>query len=159
MERAIITDKLKLIEELIDIFKYPTVETIGKYNLNYPINELEVEYVSLFIANYDIKPISLYLSTYVDINTPDLLEKLTNIFKAANVEINKDFKERIDHIVIILEFFYLLMESEIEKRYLENFFKNYVQPFNKISEVLKSRTNNKFFLSGAEKLIQLCQGF
>ncbi len=159
MEKIIITDILTLISDIIEIFYYPEDFLIEKYNLNCKLNDLEVEYVRLFIANYDEKIISLYLSTYLNITPWNLIEKLNKIFKLANVKLNKDFNERIDHINVILEFFYLLMNSNIDKSYKIKFFNNYILPFKKIPPQIRKRTNNKLYILGANKLDKLCQKF
>jgi len=159
MEKAIITDILLKLENLIDIFHYPEKYLLEKYNLEYTLEELEVEYVSLFVANYDITPLSLYLASYVNASPNNLLEKLNSIYKSANVQLARDFNNRADHITVILEFFYLLIESGINERYFRIFFKNYIYPFNKLPEFIKKRTINQFYLLGAKKLEKLCHTF
>jgi len=158
---------IEKIDTILDIFSYPDKniltniknkspylkDIIEKYN---NIQELETEFVKLFISNFDNNIIPPYGAYYQNSsNKVEFLENLSKIYSSFGLEIKKDYKERIDHIVTILDFLAFLIEEQFDKKLIDEFIKNYVLWISEFAEKLEQSTNCELYLAGAALIKEL----
>jgi TorA maturation chaperone TorD len=122
------------------VFRYPSNEVYNniadniqhfkflfdEYLTNTPklpnLEDLEPEYVSLFIAKPGGIPAPLYASVYTDdeqLLLRDSTIKLKEIMTDCGFEINKDLNELEDNLFIILEFIYAVMQIILTKELMQ----------------------------------------
>jgi len=145
-------DIYNTIREITPTFK-DFLEEYSEGSLDLPSkNEMETEYVKLFVANIGGVPAPLYSSVYTD---PDKLVKrdstvkLQRLMEATGFAIDNDIKELEDNLYIMLEYlshlFLSFAESTDENANLKylyasfNVAYNYIKPmfpefYNKITE-------------------------
>ncbi|MEC9493192.1 TorD/DmsD family molecular chaperone [Flexistipes sp.] len=145
-------DIYNTIREITPTFK-DFLEEYSDSNLELPSkDEMETEYVKLFVANIGGVPAPLYSSVYTDsekLVQRDSTVKLKNLMESTGFAVESEIKELEDNLYIMLEYLSHLFLSfsedtnEIEKlKYLYaaiNVIKKYIQPmfpefYNKITE-------------------------
>ena len=107
-----LTTALKLVCPDASIFSKKMEEAF----LNYPSEDLMVEYARLFVGPYELKA-PPYGSVYLDQERRvmgDSTMEVIKIYKEAGLSIDQDFKELPDHIAVELEFMYYLIYQEAE---------------------------------------------
>ncbi len=136
---------LEKIEEIIRIFSYPEKDT-----------DLQEEYVRLFINDFEGKKASPYAFDYFnDCSSSNFFLNLRKLYFSAGLEINPDFKEREDHLVVLLEFLGYLIEVEVPEKYIKKFVDNYLFWIPEFVKKIKKSTDNFYFLKGADLLEEL----
>ena len=148
---------LQLIDELIIYLHYPEDSLLQDSGLSdKQITEIQAEYIRLFVNDFDGKIISLCVSAYIkDLAAPEIISYLKNLYNTAGIKINPEFKEREDHILFCLEFLYLLIYNNIEKKLIENFSRNFVLPFIEVPELIRAKTSSEYFITAANLLEEL----
>ena len=141
-------DKINLISE---IFSYPEKEFL---------KDREIEFVRLFINNYEKSLCSPYAFDYFNNLTPsEFFLNLKNLYKSAGLEISPDYNEREDHIVTLIEFLGYLIEIKTPENYLKKFFKNYLFWIKDFAQCIEQNTENEHYLKGAKLLKEIYNEF
>ena len=162
-----LTTALKLVCPDASIFSKKMEEAF----LNYPSEDLMVEYARLFVGPYELKA-PPYGSVYLDQERRvmgDSTMEVIRIYKEAGLSIDEDFKELPDHIAVELEFMYYLLYQEVEalensqldrasalretqERFLKRFLKPWIPPF---CAKIKENTENEFYVALANCVITI----
>jgi TorA maturation chaperone TorD len=143
---------LELIDEITIYFHYPSKELVQDSG-SCDIEELESEYIRLFVNDFDEPIISLYVSSYIkDIPPQEIISHLKKLYITAGLNINPEVKEREDHILFCFQFLYLLLYNHIEKKLVENFSKNFIFPFMEVPELIYNKTEHPYFINAADSL-------
>ena len=130
-----LTTALKLVCPDASIFSKKMEEAF----LNYPSEDLMVEYARLLVGPYELKA-PPYGSVYLDQERRvmgDSTMQVIRMYQEAGLSIDEDFKELPDHIAVELEFMYYLIYQEVEA--LENSQLNRVSPLRETQELFLNR--------------------
>ncbi len=139
----ILNEILDKINDICQAFDYPSAAD----------EELEAEYVRLFINDFDEEIVSLFAASYIkDIPVNQVILHLKQLYESASLNIIPELGLREDHIVICLDFLYFLIEANVEKKLIGNFAYNFIFPFLEVPILIKDKTDNKFYIQAADKL-------
>ncbi len=139
-------NKEKLIEKIelaIKIFSYPEN------------SELEEEFISLFISNFNGIKCSPYAFDYLKDRNPIFFINLKKIYELSGLKLSPEYKEREDHLITLLEYLAILLEEKIPDEYIKKFFNNYLFWIVEFANKLEKSTNNSYFLQGAKILKEI----
>ena len=136
----------QLLSEIADICELLDYPADGDENL-------ESEYVRLFINDFDAPLVSLYAASYLKgVPVQNVLEYLKRLFKSADLTVSPDARLRDDHIILCFEFLYLLIEAELDKKIIKNFSNNFIFSFLDVPGEIRDKTDNPYFLNIADKM-------
>ena len=119
------------------------------------LEELQVEYTSLFITNFPSVPAPMFKSYYFENEIlGESTERIMDIYEEYNFKVSDLMKEPADHLAILLEFIYRIIQIDntyyFQIKFIKDEILSWMTPF---KESVDSASTNVFYPTTIETII------